>query len=445
MLGVARGPKGVEAMDAKIVSAKGRSVTLQVSVDLDDTSMLASERRILAAVNELGCLATAEAIRRFDTNGEPIIVEGTRMTTKGRTPKEYQTPYGPITLLRHTYQSAAGGKTFCPADDRARVFRRSTPWFAKMISHKSAENNQRRVVEDLSENHGRQVALCFVQDLAEGIGAVAQATEVAWEYEPPTPTATVKTVTVGLDGTCMLMVDGNWRQAMVGTIGLYDRHGERLHTTYIGAAPEPGKKTFLDRLDREFKRARDRYPKALFIGLADGAPSNWEFLDSRVEVSVLDFYHVTEYLTKFSDTIFAKDAKRREEWLEKACHRLKHDLGAPAQLTREMVALNNAAKLKAADRKIVDGVIGYFRNNRRRMPYSRHTRADLPIGSGVTEAGCKVIIKQRLCCSGMKWKAQGAGIVIALRCLARTPTFWNQFWGKIEAHGYQIPSEVHCG
>jgi len=36
--------------------------------------------------------------------------------------------------------------------------------------------------------------------------------------------------------------------------------------------------------------------------------------------------------------------------------------------------------------------------------YVEAIAANLPIGSGITEAACKVIIKARLCCSGMKWK-----------------------------------------
>ncbi|MEZ5329693.1 MAG: hypothetical protein R3F19_31990 [Verrucomicrobiales bacterium] len=34
----------------------------------------------------------------------------------------------------------------------------------------------------------------------------------------------------------------------------------------------------------------------------------------------------------------------------------------------------------------------------------------LSIGSGVTEAGCKVIIKQRLCQAGMRWKEKAARV-----------------------------------
>jgi hypothetical protein len=47
-----------------------------------------------------------------------------------------------------------------------------------------------------------------------------------------------------IDGTCLLMCIDGVREAMVGTINLYDTSGERLHTTYVGATPEYGKKTF---------------------------------------------------------------------------------------------------------------------------------------------------------------------------------------------------------
>jgi hypothetical protein len=42
----------------------------------------------------------------------------------------------------------------------------------------------------------------------------------------------------------MLICDQKWREAMTGSLSLYDKHGERLHTIYVGAAPEYGKKTF---------------------------------------------------------------------------------------------------------------------------------------------------------------------------------------------------------
>ena len=83
------------------------------------------------------------------------------------------------------------------------------------------------------------------------------------------------TITVGMDGTCLLMCEGGWRETMVGTIGFYDADGERQHTIYLGATPEYGKATFLDRLEREIDRVKAAYPQARYVGLADGAKGNW--------------------------------------------------------------------------------------------------------------------------------------------------------------------------
>jgi hypothetical protein len=422
-------------MDAKVVSRDSDSVTLQVRVPMGGT-MLENEEGIQAAVNEVGRLATQVALERFDTDGEPIVRHGVKMTSKAYNPKEYQTPYGPVEQRRHTYQSSRGGRIYCPLDDQARILVRATPRFAKVVSQKFSREDARAVVKDLEENHGRPTSLCLVQNIGATVGAVAEAAEEHWDYELPRLDQAVWSIGLGVDGTCMLMVEGAWRQAMVGTVSLYSKAGERLHTTYIGAAPEAGRETFLKRMNRAIGQARATYPKALFIGLADGAPSNWEYLAKHVEMEVLDFYHVSEYLTEVADVVYSESPAEREKWLESACHRLKHEFGAPAQIIREVSAFNNAGKFKDAERKVLEGTINYIRNNKGRMPYANNTRAHLPIGSGPTEAACKVIIKERLCCSGMRWKPEGAGIVITLRCLTQTPGYWQQFWEKVTTRGY---------
>jgi hypothetical protein len=50
-----------------------------------------------------------------------------------------------------------------------------------------------------------------------------------------------------------------------------------------------------------------------------------------------------------------------------------------------------------------------------RMDYASRVAANEPIGTGVTEATCKVIVRQRLCGSGMKWTEGGAAVVLSLR------------------------------
>ena len=147
-----------------------------------------------------------------------------------------------------------------------------------------------RVLIDLEEHHGRRVARSFVQNVADAVATVALAQEESWNYALPAMDHPVTTITLGLDGTCVLMCEDGWLEAMVGTIGLYDKAGERQHTIYMAATPEYGKATFLDRMDREVERVKVLYPEARYVGIADGARGNWDFLEPRTETQIVDFY-----------------------------------------------------------------------------------------------------------------------------------------------------------
>ena len=72
------------------------------------------------------------------------------------------------------------------------------------------------------------------------------------------------------------------------------------------------------------------------------------------------------------------------------------------------------------------------------MDDAARVAAGEPIGTGMTEAACKVLVKQRLCGSGMKWKEAGAAAVLSLRCLSYTPERWSQFWAKIDRWGFPV-------
>ncbi len=62
-------------------------------------------------LNEVGTLATGEAIEQFDTDGTPIIKDSETWTSFGAKLKAYQTPYGMVAVSRHVYQSSKGGMT----------------------------------------------------------------------------------------------------------------------------------------------------------------------------------------------------------------------------------------------------------------------------------------------------------------------------------------------
>jgi hypothetical protein len=203
-------------MPAAIIHRTDDAFTIQVEIPYN-SSMLDFEEVIQQRLNEAGVLATQEALQQFDADGPPIQVGDTKLTSKGKLKKEYQTPYGVAPIERHVYQSSRGGKTYCPLDRDARIVVSSTPRFAKMVSHKYAEFGSARVIKDLAENHGRSVARCFVQDVTDAVAAVALAKEEEWEYALPEPQEPTSTITVGIDGTCLLMCEDGWRETMTPT------------------------------------------------------------------------------------------------------------------------------------------------------------------------------------------------------------------------------------
>ncbi len=425
-------------MSASIVARSETSFTVQVEIPYV-SSMLDFEQAIQDRLNQAGVVATREALHQFDTDGSPITIGAVKFTSKGPLPKEYQTPYGVATVSRHVYQSPQGGKTYCPLDRDARIVTSSTPRFAKMIAHKYAEVGSGRVLIDLEENHGRKVARSFIQDVADAVATVALAKEESWSYALPETEHPVWSIAPGLDGTCLLMSEDGWRETMVGTIGFYDKAGERQHTISMAATPEYGKATFLGRLESEVARVKAKYPEAHYVGIADGAKGNWEFLAKHTEVQVTDFWHAAGYPGKAAAVLYRGHPATREAWLEEECHVLKHEPDGAASVLKQLRSQAKVRPWAEADED-VQRAITYFANQSKagRMDYASRVSANEPIGSGVTEAACKVLVKQRLCGSGMKWGEPGAAAVLSVRCLTYTTGRWSQFWSKIDRHGFPV-------
>jgi hypothetical protein len=418
-------------MEAEIIKTNSKSITIQVTIPLSE-EMLDTEEAIQRGVNQAGLLATQYALSQFDTDGNPILVAEKKHTSKGSLSKTYQCPFGEFELCRHVYQSNEGGSTYCPLDNDARILIFSTPKFAKMVSQKYSQSGSRQVQRDLKENHGRHISRTYIQDISNAVGEVASTR--SWKYTTGVEPSEVSSIAISMDGTCMLLRGDGWRQAMVGSISLYDKAGERMHTTYLANAPEYGKEMFYRDFTKEIETVKKKYPGKTYIGVADGAAENWKFLQSFVQVQVLDFFHATEYLAKVSNAAFKRKYEGKE-WLKQSCHTLKHETDGAKIVLKEMKKLMEK-KISNETKEEIKKAITYFTNHLEQMNYSSYVSQNIPIGSGVIEAACKVIIKQRMCNSGMRWTDDGAKNVLVLRCFNETDGKWKQFWNKITKSGY---------
>lgn len=418
---------------AQVVKVTESTVEVSFTVDLSG-SLLSREESLQAALNEAGRAAMEPILAQFDTDGSPIQVGGQKLTSRKKQNQTYETPYGQVNVERYTYQTSQGGRTYCPLEATGRMIFNATPRYAKMISSKYCTMGADALRQDLLECNGRSISRPYIKQIADFVGGVAQAKEETWEYDLPDLEREVAAITIGLDGTCMLMRDSGWREAMCGSIALYASDGERLHTIYAGASPEYGKESFHKRFTSEIERIKENYPDVLYVGLADGAADNWSFLEDKTDRQMIDFYHAREYVGKGVAAIHRFDrhaaARVEEEW----SHDLKHKKGAAKRILN---AMEEALKpMKRGERmKTLKTSVTYFRNHYDQMQYWRHVEEGLPIGSGVTEAACKTLIKQRLCASGMRWKDEGAAALISLRALKLTQMRWDSFWSKIDRYG----------
>ena len=418
-------------MGTQTIRKENDELVIEVRVPVS-SNFLDFEKQVQDALNDAGRKLTAEGLAEFDADGSPIIIGNTKYTAKQKpVEKKYESPFGPVKVARYAYQSSAGGKTHIPLEHNARIIGNSTPRFAKLVSSKYSHNNAGTVQQDLAETLHRKVSRCYIQDVSALVSAGIEAKSDLWDSVGDEPLAMdVASIALGLDGACMLFCDDGYRQAMVGTIAFYDAAGERLHTTYVAAAPEHGKATFLECMDREIARVKKRYQHARYVGISDGASDFRPWLKKHTTTQVLDFWHLSEYLAQAAKAMFPR-VMQREQWLEESCHQLKHGHGAAGQILEQMEEASGKEGISQSKRETLETATGYLANNLDRTNYASYRKSHLPIGSGVTEAACKTVIKQRMCGSGMKWKFDGAQTVLRLRAKRLTKGAWEAFWTKI--------------
>ena len=119
-----------------------------------------------------------------------------------------------------------------------------------------------------------------------------------------------------------------------------------------------------------------------------------------------------------------------EQYYERWRTTLRDEDGGVVSLLRSLLYYRNRADLSASAQRTLDTEFNYFRQHVELMQYADFRAAGLPIGRGVTEAGCKELIKARFCRSGMRWKRASGAPILQLRAI-RLSQQWESFWSKV--------------
>jgi hypothetical protein len=165
------------------------------------------------------------------------------------------------------------------------------------------------------------------------------------------------------------------------------------------------------------------------IAITDGGNGLEEALQRHLAdnlTTILDWYHAAQHVHDFAAVLHARDEAAAAAWAAQA-KGILYERGGAALL--EFLADMTLPKgTRSEVREALRLLIGYLENNRHRTDYPTYRRNGWDIGSGPTEAGCK-IIGERLKGSGMRWVEHGAATVGVLRALYVSGTkLWDAFW-----------------
>jgi hypothetical protein len=167
------------------------------------------------------------------------------------------------------------------------------------------------------------------------------------------------------------------------------------------------------------------------IAVTDGGNGLEEALQRHLAedlTTILDWYHAAEHLGAFAKIWHARDLEACAQWQDQA-KGILYEHGGDALLAY-LHAIDLPPGTSAEVQEELRKLLGYFENNRHRTDYPTYRHNGWDIGSGPTEAGCK-IIGERLKGSGMRWVEDGAATVAALRALyVSSGKLWDGFWSQ---------------
>ena len=162
------------------------------------------------------------------------------------------------------------------------------------------------------------------------------------------------------------------------------------------------------------------------VFLGDGAKWVWGIQKDYFPYAMtgLDLYHSIERVNDLIDFMQFKGqsiSERKQAFKDECLGLLR------CGKIQDMIDLIESSPFKKGAEKKLYNTLNYFRSNMDRMNYGVFAAAGIFVGSGVIEAGCKVIVGNRMKNAGMHWTKDSAEKMIALRCAIRNGEFLGTY------------------
>lgn len=227
---------------------------------------------------------------------------------------------------------------------------------------------------------------------------------------------------VELDGSMLFTRDENWKEVKVGRVfkssDCIDPNGKQSwirHSQYL--AYLENSKSFTARMENLIDTYNPTKQQLVFIN--DGALWIKQWIEDAYPdaLSILDYWHVLEYLYAFVNSFFA-DKTKGDKWVEKQKELLLNNEVKQVIKNIQKIAPNNEQAQKT---------IAYYKANSNRMDYKHYKTIGAGIiGSGAIESAHRTVVQKRMKLSGQRWSVQGAQHMLNIRV-----TYMNERWDNV--------------
>ena len=443
---------------------------LQAFCEGEDLSELTPQTaaRIAAGLQQAlaagGRAGYREFIESHEAPQDVIVRDGQRLLFKQVVPKAFLTPFGEVVIGRRVYQADQGGPSYAPLDAAwGMQGQYATPEVREAVLYTVAHLTPAETEQVLKKCAPFQPSSTAIKHMAQAMGQDLRDHEDALAgavRNQQTAPRGAQVLAASLDGTNVNLREhgpkrgrpaerpgqdaktgpcSTYKNAMVASVTFYappdagqeDPKPKRLASRYLARMPEERFPTLKRQFEAELDAAqRQAGPGLTKVLLLDGAKGLWAYAGQERfndYEKALDFCHAAEHLSKAAEALFGKASQQAQDWYTKYYAILLDRGDGPHALIRSIDYYLDARNLPAAQRREAKAQRAFFARNKHRMPYPDFRRRGLPIGSGVIEAACKTLVKQRLGRSGMRWSRQGGQPILTLRAHIRSGR-WDSFW-----------------
>jgi hypothetical protein len=290
---------------------------------------------------------------------------------------------------------------------------------------------------------GIQVSDDTVRRLTEEAGAAQVALEQAAleeiEHTAPDGPAGPEYQQLSADGAMIRLVGGAWTEVRTLALGTID----------VRATDEEHKVSELSYFSRRCSahafielatlptQERGTRRAGTVVAVMDGASWLQELVDEQRAdaVRMLDFAHAASYLATAAQTAYGAGTKEASAWLGTWLHELKH--GTPELVVAALRQLPNPTPEAGTVR---GAAVRYLSARSEQLRYAHFRELGYPLGSGIVESACKLVVEARMKGAGMRWAPANVNPILALRgirCSGRWEEAWSGIWQQLRRQAAQ--------